>query len=144
MTDKAIQVGDHTVSVALSMARNKMLVPKVGVLPEPQAVDIQQAMSELSMALGELRTLQPRKLNNALEEAKEEIEMAHPDKTEAAESLARAAKIAKEAENFANHNEILVERFTPVLGWLGPHATRVAEALSLITYIEKLNELEQE
>ncbi|WP_125781147.1 hypothetical protein [Pseudoalteromonas rubra] len=133
MSDRTIQVGGNANGAVLNTGDYNQIVatPKITV-PEPQAVDIQQALSELTSVLGELSTSQPRKLNNALEEAKEEIEQAQPDKAEVAESLARAAKIAKEAESFASHSEKLVERFTPVLGWLGSHATRVAEALDVV------------
>ncbi|MCO7187569.1 MULTISPECIES: hypothetical protein [unclassified Pseudoalteromonas] len=132
MTDRTIQVGGNVSGAVLSTGDYNQIVaaPKI-TMPEPQAVDIQLALSELKAALGELGIAQPRKLNNALEEAQEEIEQAQPDKAEVAESLARAAKIAKEAESFASHSEKLVERFTPVLGWLGPYATRVAEALGV-------------
>ncbi|KNC67442.1 hypothetical protein [Pseudoalteromonas ardens] len=132
MTDRTVQVGgDANGAVITTGDHNKIYaVPKI-TMPEPHAVDIQRALGELITALGELSIAQPRKLNNALEEAQEEIEQAQPDKVEVAESLARAAKIAKEAESFASHSEKLVERFTPVLGWLGPHATRVAEALGM-------------
>ncbi|WP_125564824.1 hypothetical protein [Pseudoalteromonas rubra] len=132
MTDRTIQVGgDANGAVITTGDHNKIYAPPKITMPEPQAVDIQQALGELTTALGELSTQKPRKLNNALEEAKEEVEKAQPDKAEVAESLARAAKIAKEAEGFASHSEKLVERFSPMLGWLGPHATRVAEALGV-------------
>ncbi|AZZ96042.1 hypothetical protein [Pseudoalteromonas sp. R3] len=132
MTDRTIQVGGNANgSVIVTGDCNEVYAAPKITMPQPQAVDIQQALRELTSTLSELSTQQPRKLSNALEEAKEEIEQAQPDKAEVAESLARAAKIAKEAESFASHSEKLVERFTPVLGWLGPHATRVAEALGV-------------
>ncbi|KAF7780966.1 hypothetical protein PRUB_a5384 [Pseudoalteromonas rubra] len=132
MSDRTIKVGGNANGAVINTGDHNQIYAAPNItMPEPQTVDIQQALSKLTTALGELGIAQPRKLNNALEEAQEEIEQAQPDKAEVAESLARAAKIAKEAESFASHSEKLVERFTPVLGWLGPHATRVAEALGV-------------
>ncbi|WMN58984.1 hypothetical protein NI389_12240 [Pseudoalteromonas xiamenensis] len=127
-----VNIGGDAHGAIINTGDNNTVSANINVeVPNADTVDIQLAFTELKDALQALHIQKPTKLHNAIAEAEEELGQPQPDKSEVGESLARAAKYVKEAENFTNHCDKLIERFTPVIGWLGPHAQRITEALGI-------------
>ena len=110
VTGSAIQTGDYdTANINYQQVS----------LPAPESVDIQAEFTALREIITKLETSDSRKIENAFEDAQEEIKKPQPDKDEVGEALNRALKYAKKAEGFASVVEKLQPHLTKTTAWLG-------------------------
>jgi hypothetical protein len=85
----------------------------------PTSVNIQAELNALHEILAKLETSDRRKIDNAFEDAQEEINKPQPDKDEVGKALDRAFDYAKKAEGFASVVEKLQPHLTKTTAWLG-------------------------
>ena len=105
-----IQTGDrNTASVQLQLVK----------LPPPDSVDIRAELTALRAALARLDSPDRRKIENALDDAEDELTKAKPNKDEIGKALDRALDYAKRAEGFAKVIETLKPHLTSAAAWLG-------------------------
>ncbi len=90
-----------------------------GVLPASASVNIQAELNALREFLAKLETLDRRKIDNAFEDAQEELNKPQPDKNEVGKALNRAFDYAKKAEGFASTIAKLQPHITNITAWLG-------------------------
>lgn len=110
VTGSAIQTGDYDTATI-----NYQQVS----LPEPESVNIQEEFNALREIIAKLETSDRRKIDNAFEDAQEELNKPQPDKDEVGDALKRALKYAKKAEGFAGAIEKLQPRLSKTTAWLG-------------------------
>ncbi|MGB3759936.1 MAG: CHAT domain-containing protein [Rivularia sp. (in: cyanobacteria)] len=110
VTGSAIQTGDYDTATI-----NYQQVS----LPEPESVNIQAEFNALREIIEKLETSDRRKIDNAFEDAQEELNKPQPDKDEVGDALNRALKYAKKAEGFAGAIEKLQPRLSKTTAWLG-------------------------
>jgi len=104
---------------------------KTTKLPAPESVNIQAELNNLREIIGKLETSDRRKIDNAFEDAQEELNKAQPDKNEVGEALNRALKYAKKAEGFAGAIEKLQPRLNKTTAWLGENWHKLLDFVSL-------------
>ena len=100
-------------------------------LPAPETVNIQAEFNALREIIAELETSDRRKIENAFEDAQEEIKKPQPDKDEVGEALNRALKYAKKAEGFAGAIAKLQPHIAKTTGWLGENWHKLLSLVSL-------------
>ncbi|AFZ56187.1 CHAT domain-containing protein [Anabaena cylindrica FACHB-243] len=88
-------------------------------LPAPASVNIEAELNALREILAKLETSDRRKIDNAFEEAQEELNKPQPDKDEMGNALNRALKYAKKAGEFASVIAKLQPHLTKITAWLG-------------------------
>ncbi|MBD2206246.1 CHAT domain-containing protein [Calothrix sp. FACHB-1219] len=88
-------------------------------LPAPATVNIEAEINALREILAKLETSDRRKIDNAFEDAQEELNKPQPDKDEVGDALNRALKYAKKAEGFASAIGRLQPHLTKITAWLG-------------------------
>src|SRR5690349_10055454 len=70
--------------------------------PLAESIDIRAELEALRAALAQLRTDDRLKIDNALDEAEEELGRSEPSKDEIGGALERALKYARQAQGFAD------------------------------------------
>ncbi|MCC5617843.1 CHAT domain-containing protein [Nostoc sp. CHAB 5836] len=88
-------------------------------LPAPATVNIEAEINALREILAKLETPDRRKIDNAFEDAQEELNKPQPDKDEVGDALNRALKYANKAEGFASAIAKLQPHLTKITAWLG-------------------------
>ncbi len=122
VTGSAIQTGDYdTANISYQQVS----------LPEPESVNIQAEFNALREIIEKLETSDRRKIDNAFEDAQEELNKPQPDKDEVGEALNRALKYAKKAEGFAGAIEKLQPRLSKITAWLGENWHKLLSLVSL-------------
>jgi hypothetical protein len=112
VTGGAIVTGDsNTVSVQFQPA----------ALPQPESVDIQAELNALHELLLQLQAPDQRKIENALDDAKEELKKPEPSKDEVGQALDRALNYAQKANGFAEAIDKLRPPVEKAAAWLGEH-----------------------
>lgn len=112
VTGSAIITGDsNTVSVQFQPA----------ALPQPESVNIQAELSALHELLLQLQSPDQRKIENALDDAKEELKKPEPSKDEVGQALDRALNYAQKANGFAEAIDKLRPHVEKAAAWLGEH-----------------------
>jgi hypothetical protein len=110
VTGSAIVTGDgNTVSVQFQPA----------ALPQPESVNIQAELDALHELLSQLQSPDQRKIDNALDDAKEELKKPKPDKDEVGQALDRAMTYAQKANGFAEAIDKLRPHVEKAASWLG-------------------------
>lgn len=110
VTGSAIVTGDsNTVSVQFQPA----------ALPQPETVNMQAELAALCELLSQLQSPDQRKIDNALDDAKEELKKPDPDKDEVGQALDRALNYAQKANGFAEAIEKLRPHMQNTASWLG-------------------------
>ena len=89
------------------------------VLPISASVNIQAELNALREILAQLETSDRRKIDNAFEDAQEELNKPQLDKNEVGKALYRALDYAKKAEGFAYMLAKLQPHITNITTWLG-------------------------
>ncbi|BAY91212.1 MULTISPECIES: CHAT domain-containing protein [unclassified Tolypothrix] len=109
-TGSAIQTGDsNTANINFQQVS----------LPAPATVNIEAEINALREIIAKLETSDRRKIDNAFEDAQEELNKPQPDKDEVGDALNRALKYAKKAEGFASTIGRLQPHITKITAWLG-------------------------
>ena len=88
-------------------------------LPQPNMVNIAQELLEIRQSLRQLDSENRQKIENALEDAEEEIQKEHPDKDEVGKALSRALDYAQKTQGFVEIADKLRPHITKTVGWLG-------------------------
>ncbi len=88
-------------------------------LPTPESVDIRATLAELKSLLATLETPDRKKIDNALEEAGDELDKPEPDRDEIGKALDRALDYAKKADDFATTAQKLAPVVAATAAWLG-------------------------
>lgn len=110
VTGSAIVTGDsNTVSVQFQPAS----------LPKPEQVNIKAEVEALREVLATLSSPDRRKIDNALEDAEEELKKPEPDKDEVGKALDRAIGYAEKATGFAEAIDKLRPHVQNAAAWLG-------------------------
>lgn len=123
-TGNAIQIGDYDTATI-----NYQRVS----LTAPETVNIQAEINALREIIAELETSDRRKIDNAFEDAQEELNKPQPDKDEVGDALNRALKYAKKAEGFASVIEKLQPRLSKITAWLGDNWHKLLGLVGLTT-----------
>jgi hypothetical protein len=89
-------------------------------LPPPSTVDPKAQLAALRDLLAGLNVPERRRLDNALQEADDELAKPDPDKDEVAGAVGRVLKAAKGANTFAEQLEKLAPRVAAIASWAGP------------------------
>lgn len=97
----------------------KVNYQKTTNLPAPETINIQAELNALREIIEKLETSDRPKIDNAFEDAQEELNKPQPDKDEVGDALNRALKYAKKAEGFAGAIEKLQPRLSKITAWLG-------------------------
>jgi len=107
--------GDNNTTVVgnnnVTDIRNKM--------PAPESVDIRKELAGLREVLANLQSPDQKKINNAIEEAQEEIQKPEPKKDEVGKALERAMGYAQQAGTFKTIIETLKPHVLSISSWLG-------------------------
>lgn len=101
--------GSNTVSVQFQQAS----------LPEPKHVNIKAEIDALREVLATLPSPDRHKIENALEDAEEELKKPEPDKDEVGQALDRAISYAQKATGFAEAIDKLRPHVQNATAWLG-------------------------
>lgn len=110
VTGSAIQTGDYDIA--------NINYQQVS-LPAPETINIQAEINALREIIEKLETSDRPKIDNAFEDAQEELNKPQPDKDEVGDALNRALKYAKKAEGFAGAIEKLQPHLSKITDWLG-------------------------
>ncbi|GEM_PF-1875347 len=107
--------GDNNTTVVgnnnVTDIRNKM--------PAPETVDIKKELAALREALAGLQSSEQKKINNAIEEAQDELQKPEPEKDEVGKALERAMGYAQQAGTFKTIIETLKPHVLSISSWLG-------------------------
>lgn len=122
VTGSAVVMGDgNTVSVQFQPAR----------LSQPESVNIAAELDALHERLSQLQSLDQRKIDNALDDAREELKKPTPDKDEVGQALDRALNYAQKANGFAETIDQLRPHVEKVVSWLGKHWYKLLSLVGL-------------
>ncbi len=88
-------------------------------LPASTSINIETELNALQEILTKLETSDRRKIENAFEDAQEELKKPKPDKNEVGMALERALNYAQKAEGFAAVNAKLQPHLANTIAWLG-------------------------
>ncbi|MEB3281212.1 MAG: CHAT domain-containing protein [Lyngbya sp.] len=132
--DRSVVVGNDVTGGAIITGDNnttKVHYQKTNRLPTPASVNIQAELNALHEILAKLETSDRRKIDNAFEDAQEEINKPQPDKDEVCQALDRALNYAKKAEGFASIVEKLQPHLTKTTAWLGENWHKLLSLVNL-------------
>jgi len=122
VTGGAIQVGDYD-----SANINFQQVS----LPAPASVNIETELNALREILAKLETSDRRKIDNAFEDAQDELKKPQPDKNEVGKALERAFDYAQKAGGFASTIATLEPHLTNTTAWLGENWHKLLSLVNL-------------
>ena len=122
VTGSAIQTGDSNTANINFQPVN---------LPASASVNIQAELNALREILAKLESSDRRKIDNAFEDAQEELNKPQPDKDEVGQALDRALKYANQAEGFASAIAKLQPHLTKTTAWLGENWHKLLSLVNL-------------
>jgi hypothetical protein len=123
MIGSAAVTGDsNTVSVQYQQA----------ALPPPESVDMAAELRALREALATLQTTDRRKIDNALDEAEDELKKPQPDKNEVGKAVERALDYAKKADGFTEAIAKIQPRVEKAAAWLGENWYKLLGMVNLV------------
>ena len=131
--DRSVSVGGSVVgSVIQTGNRNTGSVKfQQASLPLPETVDIAAELVALQSALQVLETQDKRKIDNAMEDAQEELKKNEPDKNEVGQAIERALNYAQKASGFAEAVDKLRPHVEQAVGWLGKNWHKILATVGL-------------
>ncbi len=97
-------------------------------MPEPTGVEIKLEIAAIRQILAEPQSHAHKKIDNALEEAEDELRKYKPDKYDVGKALERAMNYAQREDNFNTKIETLKPHMLSVSAWLGEnwyHLTKI-------------------
>ncbi|MDJ0675226.1 MAG: CHAT domain-containing protein [Calothrix sp. MO_167.B42] len=132
--NRSVPVGNDVIGgVIVTGNRNtaKVTYQKTTSLPAPETVNIQTELNALRDIIAKLETPDRGKINNAFEDAQEELNKPQPDKDEVGDALNRALKYAKKAEGFASTMAKLQPHLAKTTAWLGNNWHKLLSVVGL-------------
>jgi hypothetical protein len=138
----SVTVQGPVTNAAIIAGKNNVARVSVRVerpLPAPESVDIRAALAEITAALRQLARPSPgeepaahaKKIDHAMDEAREEAEKPEPDRREVGRALDRALEYAKAANGFADAWVKLEPHVLAAASWLGEHGHALLRTLGL-------------
>ncbi len=109
-TGNVIQTGDH------NTAELRFTPPP---LPAPADVDMRAELERLRELLAGLASDHRKKIDNALEEARDELGKPAPDRDEVGQALDRALGYARKASGFVKIAQAVAPPLAAAAAWLG-------------------------
>ncbi|UNU23619.1 CHAT domain-containing protein [Microcoleus vaginatus] len=100
-------------------------------LAAPASVNIETELNALREILGKLETSDRRKIDNAFEDAQDELKKPQPDKNEVGKALERAFDYAQKAGGFASAIATLQPHLTNTAAWLGENWHKLLSLVNL-------------
>ena len=131
--DRSVSIGRDAIGSAIPTGDNNITnvnFQQVS-LPAPASVNIQAEIKALREILANLETSDRRKIDNAFEDAQEELNKPQPDKDEVGKALERALDYAKKAEGFVSVIEKLQVHLTKATAWLGQNWHKLLSLVNL-------------
>lgn len=131
--DRSVSIGRDAIGSAIPTGDNNITninFQQVS-LPAPASVNIQAEIKALREILANLKTSDRHKIDNAFEDAQEELNNPQPDKDELGKALERALDYAKKAEGFASVIEKLQAHLTKATAWLGKNWHKLLSLVNL-------------
>lgn len=122
VTGSVVQTGDGNVASADFQQAS---------LPQPETVNISAEIVALRKLLTQLESADKRKIENALEDAEEELQKPEPDKDEVGQALDRALSYAEKANGFAESIDKLHPHVEKAAGWLGQNWYKLLAVVGL-------------
>ena len=101
-------------------------------LAEPESVDIRQELAAIRDLLAELQSEDRRKIENAFEDAEEELRRDEPDKEEVGKAIDRALEYAQKAPAFGGMMDRLKPHVTGAASWLGSNWHKLLGVVGLM------------
>jgi len=89
-------------------------------------------LKALREALASLQTPDRRKIDNALDEAEDELKKPEPDKNEVGKAVDRALDYAKKADGFTKAIEKIKPRVEKAAAWLGENWYKILGVVKLM------------
>ncbi len=119
--DRSVHIGGNAEGNIIQTGdRNRATLTYERVqFPPPQDVDLQAELAAVRELLAQLETPDRKKIDNALEEAKDESDKPAPDKDEIGKTLSRALDYAKKTEGFVKVMGNLKPHVIAIASWLG-------------------------
>lgn len=132
--NRAISVGGNMIgSAAVTGDSNTVSVQyQQAALPPPESVNIGAELKALREALATLQTPDRRKIDNALDEAEDELKKPQPDKDEVGKAVDRALDYAKKADGFTEAIEKIKPRVEKAAAWLGENWYKILGVVNLM------------
>jgi hypothetical protein len=128
MTDLSKPASDRSIHVGGSASGNVFQTGDCNIasvryqhatLPPPESVDIRAELAALRGLLAQLDSPDRRKIENALDDAEDELAKSQPDKNEVGTALARALDYAQKAQGFVKAIETFKPHVVSIASWLG-------------------------
>lgn len=101
-------------------------------MPPPESVDMAAELKALREALATLQTPDRRKIDNALDEAEDELQKPQPDKNEVGKAVDRALDYAKKADGFTEAIAKIQPRVEKAAAWLGENWYKLLGVVNLV------------
>jgi hypothetical protein len=132
--DRSVFVGNDVTGGAIITGENnttKVHYQKTNSLPAPASVNIETELNALREILAKLETSDRRKIDNAFEDAQDELKKPQPDKNEVGKALERAFDYAQKAGGFASTIATLEPHLTKTTAWLGENWHKLLSLVNL-------------
>lgn len=132
--DRSVSVGGNMIgSAAVTGDSNTVSVQyQQAALPPPESVDMAAELRALREALATLQTTDRRKIDNALDEAEDELKKPQPDKNEVGKAVERALDYAKKADGFTEAIAKIQPRVEKAAAWLGENWYKLLGMVNLV------------
>lgn len=119
--DRSVNIGEHATGSAIQAGDGNVASVhfQQASLPQPETIDIQAELAALKAILTQLESTDQCKIENALEDAEEELRKPEPNKDEVCQALDRALTYAEKANDFAEVINKLQPHVEKTAGWLG-------------------------
>ena len=131
--DRSVRVGGNATGNVFVTGDNNQVSQNYqqAPLPPPESVDIRSELQALQSLLEQLHTEHRRKIDNALEEAIDELKREQPDRDEVGRAVDRALEYAQKTGEFAGIVEKLKPHVTGAASWLGKNWYKILAAVGL-------------
>lgn len=134
--DRSVFVGNDVTGGAIitgdkNTTKVKVHYQKTNSLPAPESVNIETELNALREILAKLETSDRRKIDNAFEDAQDELKKPQPDKNEVGKALERAFDYAQKAGGFASAIATLQPHLTNTTAWLGENWHKLLSLVNL-------------
>lgn len=130
-SSRSVSIGHDAIgNVVQTGDKNVASLTRV-TLAAPNSVAIDTELHAIRDLLVGLATDDRRKIENAFEDAREELAKSEPEKDEVGRALERALDYAKKSDQFADIVESLAPRVVKAVSWLGKNWRNLLSAVGL-------------
>ncbi len=139
MTEKTPGVGDRSISIDGNVGDQSVIVTGDGNMVTSRSrktaaspadvAEVKVELAELRKLLETLASPDQKKINNAVEEAEDELKKPEPDRDEVGKALDRALEYSQKAEKFKTIIDKLRPHVLTLSGWLGTNWPNITPLL---------------